>query len=1160
MSVRIAQIDSGNVKPVQYNHAHDPTVIFPFYRENFNFGLTVNEYYFNEKPKDKKTNFNTQYTLTNLYPLSAIVELDIPFTSSSIDTFTSTIKHGDLYLRTDYTTLPLPPSAGFVASSEFNSLCSNFFYTFKISTFTHTEGNGIHRGTKHEKTSISQTFLSGGEWVTWYGMIALSAAGDEDGRLLRFSKTVPGLTITGHPSAAGFEFTIKDNTLQLIGTEAKTIASNSLENDTVSATALKLHKNDTLVNATYPLSAAQITHFTTAAALSTSNLTIDRKVLTKDYKYIPNSFVKYTSSYNADNVNLNTTSTVQHISNNYFVFGNNYKFSELSEDIVINADLFPLKNQATLNEHYSENNHFNAEPSYLNRIYEKIHSGTNQIDGYNKIGLSYNIGTYDVKFKPNKLTYFTTPNSMAPYTKLNIADSKVDNLGAIPGDNPLMADKVFKRRTIAKNNSFSDDVNPTYLCSWLSGNNGGDKKWVDRYYNPRLANFAAALSGTSYYSVVTSANMQTTEMFDVSSNLVFEPNNDYIYYHIGSNDYENLFKSYEKFNTAKNIKFTNYKGVPSLLYESKNDYEVDLDGTNFGRFTTDMTGDFSINLWLHTNSYGQPFCHKILGNYFDEGISIFNTDLVTPNILLPSNNKLFFINNDFEIYDELELIDKDEKINIIGVGRKDNYSNFYLLGDNHIIYEYNEAGSLIGKIEDINRASTKSVIDDFEVGENKLHILFNPVQKKKWFVYDFNSNYTNSVTSSVSSDTVGSKGRILNINDKITILNVDSENSSGNEVSWLKDETPILMRQHRPDVPGIKNNFIQKGIQSDKTTEIIKSGVAVKSLIQGCIVNDDDQIIILHDHNRISITDKNRNLIKSRIFCNQITKTGATTKYIDLIYDFEDGEYKKYILLVEYNKTRTRLYKIDYNLKIVLVKDMSNMPLNNLNLTKTITSYSYLKKINANKNRFKVIMKTKPKFTTTGAFHKCKSIIDFNIGQLNAGYNHFFLNVSFKNGYMELFVNGRSYQKLSLPAGKFILDKVLGSGVYVGAVSTPYYLTLANKLNQPKKYFVNNCKIKGFKLYNKTLSHYEMLAHYYYHLDDKDVIWSYPLGQRTYIDTIDKLIKFNLPEKISNRYDLEIKNIGITDPILLNKLKDRIKLELPKITPYFDEVEDIIIS
>ena len=25
---------------------------------------------------------------------------------------------------------------------------------------------------------------------------------------------------------------------------------------------------------------------------------------------------------------------------------------------------------------------------------------------------------------------------------------------------------------------------------------------------------------------------------------------------------------------------------------------------------------------------------------------------------------------------------------------------------------------------------------------------------------------------------------------------------------------------------------------------------------------------------------------------------------------------------------------------------------------------------------------------------------------------------------------------------------------------------------------------------------------------DKDLIWSYPLGQRTYVDTIDKLIKF----------------------------------------------------
>ena len=161
---------------------------------------------------------------------------------------------------------------------------------------------------------------------------------------------------------------------------------------------------------------------------------------------------------------------------------------------------------------------------------------------------------------------------------------------------------------------------------------------------------------------------------------------------------------------------------------------------------------------------------------------------------------------------------------------------------------------------------------------------------------------------------------------------------------------------------------------------------------------------------------------------------------------------------------------------------------------------------------------------------------------------------------MELYVNSRLFSKVEFPSGMFSLDNVLGTGTYIGAVSTPFYLTLANRLLQPKKYFIKNVKIKSFKMYNKVMTYFDMLAHYNYHFEDKNLIWSYPIGQRTYIDTIDKLMKFNYPEKITNNYKVEIENTGITDNKLKDKLRERITEELQKITPYFDEVKDIVIS
>ena len=45
--------------------------------------------------------------------------------------------------------------------------------------------------------------------------------------------------------------------------------------------------------------------------------------------------------------------------------------------------------------------------------------------------------------------------------------------------------------------------------------------------------------------------------------------------------------------------------------------------------------------------------------------------------------------------------------------------------------------------------------------------------------------------------------------------------------------------------------------------------------------------------------------------------------------------------------------------------------------------------------------------------------IDFDMTQLNPGYNHFFVNVSLRKGYMELYVNSKLYLKTykkSVPA------------------------------------------------------------------------------------------------------------------------------------------------
>jgi hypothetical protein len=165
-----------------------------------------------------------------------------------------------------------------------------------------------------------------------------------------------------------------------------------------------------------------------------------------------------------------------------------------------------------------------------------------------------------------------------------------------------------------------------------------------------------------------------------------------------------------------------------------------------------------------------------------------------------------------------------------------------------------------------------------------------------------------------------------------------------------------------------------------------------------------------------------------------------------------------------------------------------------------------------------------------------------------------------KLGYMELYVNGYKYQRVNFSPGKFALDNPLGTGLFLGALSTPYNLTLANRLLQRGKYFLRDVKIKGFKMYDRPIDYFEIKSHINYHGVNKDSVWALPIGQRVYTDTIDRVFKFNLPEKNTNLFDIEVKNLGIDDLEFLEEIRDEFEKEVPKIVPFYDRLREIIFT
>jgi hypothetical protein len=107
-----------------------------------------------------------------------------------------------------------------------------------------------------------------------------------------------------------------------------------------------------------------------------------------------------------------------------------------------------------------------------------------------KISLSYDF--YDKDYLVNQgNTIIESPANMYPYTQININDSSFIDNGAIAGHTPYTSDRIYR----ARENSYTNNADGQYLCTWLSaGSINSRGVWVDRYYYPNKSSIISALN------------------------------------------------------------------------------------------------------------------------------------------------------------------------------------------------------------------------------------------------------------------------------------------------------------------------------------------------------------------------------------------------------------------------------------------------------------------------------------------------------------------------------------------------------------------------------------------------------------------------------------------------------------------------------------------
>ena len=497
---------------------------------------------------------------------------------------------------------------------------------------------------------------------------------------------------------------------------------------------------------------------------------------TKDLK-LSNNWVSYVPAGNDNRLNVAEDRSYKNVYNNYML---TTQYTNITGDC-IDVDITLLKNQLSPYYNSTRGNPFINIQGCDHRQYDKLFTGTNQIRGPEDICLGYNSYEAEITLAPDKITYFHTPQDMYPYNKINVNDSGLREAGAIGGDTPAVADKIFKRAADYKysspDGSPSDEQTGVWLCSWLKSDTSPawsagehynknvtvlykdtiyraleentsevpDKDpdiwealerpapiWMDRYYNPDKYSVLEALKIPDQYTEYTDKFEYITKnigaediyVFDKTSDLTFEPGSRYAYYRVGNKENQT---------TINNISNKIHEGLGSSFYEDGSIYENPLQdeyiftGDTYIETATPASitnSDFTVSLTLDVEDWSQPIGTQIAGNYTNAGIGLFNKLHATPYITLPGLSGSYLYNTDMSL--TLTLPTSSSCI-LPGVINE----NMHLIsrdenGENKI-YQYDKKGLL----NETTLINTVSSIRDVNYDDSYIYVYYsnNTVQK-----------------------------------------------------------------------------------------------------------------------------------------------------------------------------------------------------------------------------------------------------------------------------------------------------------------------------------------------------------------------------------------------------------------------------------------------
>lgn len=843
----------------------------------------------------------------------------------------------------------------------------------------------------------------------------------------------------------------------------------------------------------------------------------------------------------------------------------NYKFPLVSHS---------LKNYQTPEYKYSFGAEIIEGQSGVRRIYDKIFSGANQTGGHKNLFLGFNSNTLEYKFKSDSVTDFYFPPTSE---RVHVNDSGLIQDGAIPGEIPYTSDRIFVKRQ-SYEELIPDSSQPkslfvqsnTWLCSWLSGSNNGDKVWMDRYYNPAYYTLDQVLSTkTMVYNDKLSAGMDYT--FDIPSQMYLEPGALYKYIHIGQNN-RKTFLNY--FSPNSILQVTNwesdklkydYEDAYGIVYFNTNDenYKKDyiqLDGTNHILFpaTTKLLEQYklTVSLWLNVDDWTYIDGTQIFGNYYNSGYGLINeSSVTTPIISLLDNqtNKVYNLNYKFSLLNILSANNVYSKTKLADIIPQ----NEYIQRLNDFNYWVFDKKNKTGIKFDIDNQSIVKVNFDGDSLSNNINELTEFTQIE----IDGNENiyvYDNIKKKCISFNTYGVYLSSYNFSQTTNRIEIDLD---GNIISIYGTNSVIDNYNNIWEVVGgnlYKNKKIFGNI----------------GIVEQLTCDSQNNIWILHGQDSITKIDTTLNKIVDG-FPKRISKASSLQE--DPCYDYSiRRRYLNFIrvprdsnsdLCEQTNKvTEDRLVlldKIDNQIYILnqagdLVMKLNLLALGESRSTSIIadgdfTGYNYLRKFSSVNKK----LSWKIKIAEPNGKNEKLLILPIQVDSLSKGWHNFSFVFDSNLGYATSYIDTLSTASEFFDPQRYQIYYNYRTSLLLGAETVKN--TILNDIIDINDGYKFVGKIAELRVYNKSLSKGELEQIYYSSplaSEDRDLIWNMNIGERSYVEEIAHWFKLQLPGSKSKYFNINIHNFPVNDEVKMI-IEESIRENINKISPAQTELYKI---